>query len=148
MYLREEVAKLATDLKASVRTWAENKIDELCATRPRMKAASVYMKRGLNNWLDREEGRINDMVDTLALFVADKDGKIDADTLFEDAVKMFREMDVNYTEIANFAVEYGKGEVSIAIPHNVFLDMIFGDLGKVTITADDIMELKSLMSVN
>lgn len=148
MYLREEVAKLATDLKASVRTWAENKIDELCTTRPRMKAASVYMKRGLNNWLDREEGRIENMVDTLALFVADQDGKIDADTLFDDAVKMFREMDVNYTKIANFAVEYGKGEVSIVIPRNVFLDMIFGDLGKVTITADDIMELKSLMSVN
>lgn len=148
MYMSEDVAKFASDLKVSVRTWAENKIDELCATRPRMKAASIYMKRGLNNWLDREEERFDNMADTLAMFVADKDGKIDIDTLFDDAVKMFREMDVNYAKIANFAVEYGKGEVSIAIPRNVFLDMIFGDLGKVTITADDITELKSLMSVN
>lgn len=146
MYLLEETSKLAADVKLSVRTWAENKIDELCETRPRLKAASVYLKRGLNNWLDREEKQVDDMVDTLALFVADSEGKIDADMLIDDAVKMFREMDVNYTKIANFAIEYGKGEISISIPRNVFLDLIFGELGKITITADDLLEVKNLLS--
>lgn len=146
MYLKGETEKLATDLTQSVRTWAESKIDELCATRPRLKAASVYLKRGLNNWLDREESKVGEMVDTLALFAADKDGNIDADTLIEDAVNIFREMDMNYTEMGAFAVEYGKGAVTIHIPHNLFLDMIFGDLGQVKITADDLLELKALMA--
>lgn len=146
MYLLEETSKLAADVKLSVRTWAENKIDELCETRPRLKAASVYLKRGLNNWLDREEKQVDDMVDTLALFVADSEGKIDADMLIDDAVKMFREMDVNYSKIANFAIEYGKGEISISIPRNVFFDLIFGELGKITITADDLLEIKNLLS--
>lgn len=146
MYLLEETSKLAADVKLSVRTWAENKIDELCETRPRLKAASVYLKRGLNNWLDREEKQVDDMVDTLALFVADSEGKIDSDMLIDDAVKMFREMDVNYTKIANFAIEYGKGEISISIPRNVFFDLIFGELGKITITADDLLEVKNLLS--
>lgn len=146
MYLLEETSKLAADVKLSVRTWAENKIDELCETRPRLKAASVYLKRGLNNWLDREEKQVDDMVDTLALFVADSEGKIDADMLIDDAVKMFREMEVNYTKIANFAIEYGKGEISISIPRNVFLDLIFGELGKITITAEDLLEVKNLLS--
>lgn len=146
MYLKGETEKLVTDLTQSVRTWAESKIDELCATRPRLKAASVYLKRGLNNWLDREESKVSEMVDTLALFAADKDGNIDADALIEDAVNIFREMDMNYTEMGAFAVEYGKGAVTIHIPHNLFLDMIFGDLGQVKITADDLLELKALMA--
>lgn len=146
MYLLEETSKLAADVKLSVRTWAENKIDELCETRPRLKAASVYLKRGLNNWLDREEKQVDDMVDTLALFVADSEGKIDADMLIDDAVKMFREMDKNFFELGAFNIEYGKGEVIIHIPHNVFLDLIFGDLGQIKISADDLLELKNLMS--
>lgn len=41
MYLKEETAKLTGDLKNAVRKWAYGKIDELSASRPRLKAASV-----------------------------------------------------------------------------------------------------------
>lgn len=145
MYLKEETAKLTGDIKKAVRTWADGKINELCATRPRLKAASVYLKRGLNNYMEREDKRINSMVDGLTMFVADKDGNIDTDMLIDDAVTMFKEMDVAKAEMGIFDVEYGKGAVTINIPHNVFLDMIFGDLGKITITADDLLEIKALM---
>lgn len=145
MYLKGETEKMAADVTSAVRQWSVRKIDELCADRPKLKAASVYLKRGLNNWLDREENKAVEMVDTLALFAADKDGNIDANTLIDDAVAIFREMDKNYTEVGAFGVEYGLGEVVIHIPHNLLLDMIFGDLGQIKITADDILELKSLM---
>lgn len=145
MYLKEETAKLTGDLKNAVRKWAYGKIDELSANRPRLKAASVYLKRGLNNYMEREDKRINSMVDGLTMFVADKDGNIDTDMLIDDAVTMFREMDVAYAEMGAFGIEYGKGAVTVNIPHNVFLDMIFGDLGKITITADDLLEIKSLI---
>lgn len=145
MYLKEETARLTGDLKAAVRKWAYGKIDELAADRPKLKAASVYLKRGLNNYMEREDKRINSMVDSLTLFVADKDGKIDTDMLIDDAVTMFKEMDVAYAEIGSFGIEYGKGAVTINIPHNVFLDMIFGDLGQIRITAEDILEIKQLM---
>lgn len=145
MYLKEETTKLTGDLKNAVRKWAYGKIDELSANRPRLKAASVYLKRGLNNYMEREDKRINSMVDGLTMFVADKDGNIDTDMLIDDAVTMFKEMDVAYAEIGSFGIEYGKGAVTINIPHNVFLDMIFGDLGKITITAEDLLEIKSLL---
>lgn len=145
MYLKEEISKLTSDIKKSVKVWGENKIDELCVERPRLKPASVYLKRGLNNWLDREGAQVEGMVNTLTLFAADKDGNIDTDTLIDDAVNIFREMDVNYAQLGAFAIEYGKGSVIISIPHNVFLDMIFADLGKITITADDLLELKNLI---
>lgn len=145
MYVKDEMAKFSADIKQSVKTWGEKKIDELCVERPRLKAASVYLKRGLNNWLERESAQVDDMVSTLALFAADKDGNIDANTLIDDAVAIFRDMDVNYTQVGAFGIEYGKGAVTINIPHSVFLDMIFGDLGKITVTADDLMEMKGLM---
>lgn len=145
MYLKEETARLTGDLKAAVRKWAYGKIDELAADRPKLKAASVYLKRGLNNYMEREDKRINSMVDGLTLFVADKDGNIDTDMLIDDAVTMFKEMDVNYADMGIFGVEYGKGAVTINIPHNLFLDMIFGDLGKIRITAEDLLEIKQLM---
>lgn len=145
MYLKEETAKLTADLKKAVRTWADGKINELSASRPKLKMASTYLKRGLDNWLDREEKRIGSVVDGLTLFVADKDGKIDTGTLIDDAVDMFKEMDVAYADMGIFGVEYGKGAVTINIPHNVFLDMIFGDLGQIRITADDLLEIKELM---
>ncbi len=145
MYLKEETARLTGDLKNAVRQWAYGKIDELSASRPRLKAASVYLKRGLNNYMEREDKRINSMVEGVSLFIADKDGNIDTDMLIDDAVTMFREMDVNHIDIGIFGIEYGKGAVTVNIPHNVFLDMIFGDLGKITITADDLLEIKALM---
>lgn len=145
MYLLEDTARLAADIKLALRTWTENKIDELCETRPRLKTASVYLKRGLNNWLEREERQVDDMVDILALFIADSEGKIDAGILFDDAIKIFSDMDVNFAKFANFAIEYGKGAISISIPRNVFFDMIFGELGKITITADDLLEIKNLL---
>lgn len=147
MYLKGETEKLTEDIKKAVKVWGEKKIDELCATQPKMKAASVYLKRGLNNWLDREEKQVDEMVNTLTLFVADKEGNIDTDTLVNDAVNIFREMDVNYAELGYFGVEYGKGVVTIHIPHNVLLDMIFGELGQIRITAEDLLEIKQLMGM-
>lgn len=97
--------------------------------------------------MEREEKRINSMVDGLTLFVADKDGNIDTDMLIDDAVAMFKEMDVAHVDMGIFGVDYGKGAVTVNIPRNVFLDMIFGDLGKITVTAEDLLEIKALMSV-
>ncbi len=145
MYLKEETAKLTGDLKTAVRKWANSKIDELSASRPQLKAASVYLKRGLSNYLEREDKRIKSMVDGIALFIADKNGNINTDMLIDDAVTMFKEMDVMHAEIGAFNIEYGKGAVTINIPHNFLLDMIFGDLGKITITADDLLEIKTLI---
>lgn len=144
MYAKEEINKFKCDLKSNIQTWAEDKIDTLCTNRPKLKAASVYMKRGLNNWINREEAKIDNMVDSLLLFVTDEEGCIDADVVIEDIVKMFNEMEVQHAKLGAFDVEYGKGVVKICIPHNPFLDLIFGDLGSVKITSEDLIEFKEL----
>lgn len=145
LYPKEKLNEFKGNLKTSLQEWGNSKIEALCGNNPRMKAASVYMKRGLNNWLEMEDERINKMVDRSLLFIADKNGGIDTDMLIDDAVEMFKGMDKQQMELGMFLLEYGKGEVSVAIPHNFMLDMIFGDLGKVRLTADDLLELKELL---
>lgn len=146
MYIKEETAKLTGNIKVAFRNWANKKIDQLASDRPKLKAASVYLKRGLSNYMEREDQRINSIVDGVSLFVADKDGKINTDMLIDDAVSMFKGMDMNFAEVGPFNIEYGKGAVTINIPHNIFFDMIFGDLGQVRITADDLIEIKDMIT--
>lgn len=145
LYPKEKLNEFKGNLKTSLQEWGNSKIEALCANNPRMKAASVYMKRGLDNWLEMEDERINKMVDRSLLFIADKNGGIDTDMLIDDAVEMFKGMEKQQMELGMFLLEYGKGEVSVAIPHNFMLDMIFGDLGKIRLTADDLLEMKELL---
>lgn len=146
LYAKEEVNKFKGNLKSSIQSWAEDKIDSLTDEKPRLKPASIYMKRGLDNWLDKEDGRINKMIDSMMLFVSDKNGGIDSDLLINDAVDMFKMMDKQQMQFGAFSLEYGKGEILISIPHNPWLDLIFGDLGQVRLTADDLLEIKNLLN--
>lgn len=145
--IKENTAELTGNIKVAMKNWANGKIDELAANRPKLKAASVYLKRGLSNYMEREDKRINSMVDGISLFVADKDGNIDTDMLIDDAVAMFKSMDVASYDVGAFNIEYGKGTITLNIPHNFFLDMIFGDLGQIRITADDLLEIKQMIGV-
>ena len=145
MYPKEEINKFKGNLKTSIQSWVEGKINALCEGKPKMKAASVYLKRGLNNYLDREDLRINRAVDNALLFITDENGSIDTDVVVEDLVEMFKNMDKQEKKIGMFHLEYGQGEIKITIPDNPLMDMIFGNLGVVRITADDLLELKELL---
>lgn len=144
MYPKEEINKFKGDLKTSIQSWVNGKIDDLCEGKPKMKAASVYLKRGLNNYLNREDLKINRAVDNALLFITDENGAINTDVVIDDLVNMFKDMDKQEKKIGMFNLEYGQGEIKITIPHNPFLDMIFGDLGMIRITSDDLLELKEL----
>ena len=148
MYAKEEICKFKKDLKCNIKKWAEGKIISLCADRPKLKPASVYLKRGLGNWLDREDARIDNMVDNVLLFVTDENGCIDTDLIIDDLISMFKDMEVQQMTVGNFLVEYGGGEVVIHIPHHPLLDIIFGDLGQIKITAEDFVEMKELFTEN
>jgi hypothetical protein len=145
MYLKEEISQLKGDMKTAINQWAEHKIDTLVADKPKLLPVSVYLKRGLNNWLDNNDTDINSMIDTAVLFIADKSGNIDFNTVFEDAMNMFKAMEKQHAKWGIFGIEYGKGEIIINIPHNPLLDIMFGDLGQVKINTDDIMEIKDML---
>ena len=148
MYKNSELGKLKSDLLANMEEWANYKIDSLVESRPNLKVASTYLKRGVRNWVARENKRIDSMIDNVALFISDEQGNINIDVIIDDFLEMFKAMDVQEVNMGVFDVEYGKGEIKINIPHNPILDMLMGDLGQIKITTEDILEIKDLFKSN
>lgn len=146
MYTIEQSSQFKEDMKNNIMKWAMGKIDQLCEGRPSLKTASPYLKRGLRNYISRTGEKADRMTDGLLMFVTDEDGNINTDIIVSDFVEMFRSMDVHQERIGSFIVEYGGGEIKVNIPHNPFMDMIFGELGQIKITAEDILEIKDLFT--
>lgn len=148
MYTNEQIALLKADVKDNVTKWAIHKMDQLCEGRPSLKTASPYLKRGVKNFIARSGEKIEHITDSLLMFVTDEQGNIDTDIIINDLVEMFKLMEVHQERIGSLLVEYGNGEITVNIPHNPFMDMIFGELGQVKITAEDILEIKDMFSTN
>lgn len=145
MYLKEDINLLKGDIKTALMQWSESKLNSLCMAHPQLKPMSVYLRRGLTNYIDRIDDKVDSAVDMLLLFVADKDGNIDTDTLINDAVEMFKLSDINQTNIGVFDITYGAGEILLSIPHNPILDVFFGNLGQIKLTAEDLLETKNFL---
>lgn len=142
MYPKEEISRLKTDIKSAIQEWGEGKIDQLGTIRPEFKPVSVYLKRGLNNWLAKTGDKIDSTVDNLALFIVDEKGNIDTDTAINDLVSMFKTMDVRETKLGGLTVLTGAGKVEIVAPNHPLLTMLTGKQLSITITAEDLLELK------
>ena len=148
MYNISELGKLKNDLLVNMEEWAIYKIDALVKCKPNLKMVSTYLKRGVRNWIAREDCRIDKMVDNAALFIADENGNINTDVIINDFLEMFKVMDVQKANMGIFDIEYGKGEIKINIPRNPIIDIFMGDLGQIKITCEDILEIKDLFKSN
>lgn len=138
-----DVTKFKTDIKTAFQSWGESKIDELFAGKPMVKH---YAKKGLTNWLSKTDGRMNRGIDSMLMFITDEHGNIDFDTLFDDVMCIFKDMDIaNYELPMGVKLSYGKGELCFDIPNNPLLNIFFGDLGKVRFSAADFEEIKALI---
>lgn len=145
MYLKDDINLLKGDIKTALMQWSEGKLNALCMAHPQLKPMSVYLRRGLTNYIDRIDDKVDSAVDMLLLFVADKNGNIDTDTLINDAVEMFKLSDVHQSNIGAFDVTYGAGEILLSIPHNPILDVFFGNIGQIKLTAEDLLEMKNFL---
>ncbi len=138
-----DINKFKGDFKTAIQEWVEYRIDELFPNKPQTK---VLLKRGLNNYLSKAEGKLNDMIDNSLLFITDENGTIDTDVAIDMFVDMFKEMDIQEYKIGMIPITVGKGEIVAELPHNPLLDMVVGNLGKVKITSADFLELKELFT--
>ena len=123
-----DINQFKGDLKTQLQIWAESKIDGIFPAKPQVRG---ILKKGLNNYMYRIDDKLDKMIDT--------------DAVFDTFVGMFKEMDIKEYKLGMIPVTVGKGEIVANIPHHPLLDMIVGDLGKVTISAEDILEIKSLL---
>lgn len=85
-------------------------------------------------------------IDNATLFIADEDGNIDANTIFEDMMQMLE-------NISNYEFDFGfvkgridGGTLSIDLPDNIITTILFGSKKSISFTKNDFEELKSLVT--
>lgn len=146
MEAKEKLLDLKNKTIDSLEVWIDGRIDDFVAQNPNLKIASVYMKRGAKNYLARERGKIENVIDNAALFICDEQGNIDTDMLFKDMMTMFREMDETPFGKGLVQGTVGKGIIRLKLPDNPIFNLMFGNTGAIKITEADFLELKELFN--
>ena len=129
----------------SIDLWLEKRVDDLLKGNPSLAIPSIYLKRGCHNIINKYENKISNSIDNVSLFIADENGNIDANTMFNDAMELFNSIDETNFEIGIVSGVVGKGKVVINIPDNIFTNIVFGSKKSITFNEDDFIELKSLL---
>lgn len=129
----------------SIDKWLEERVDEMLRENPAMAIPAVYMKRGCHNIICRYKERIGEGVDKAALFLADEDGNIDADTVFADMMGMLNNMEETPFDMGIIKGHIGKGKVAVTLPENVLTNIIFGSKKTLMLGEEDFRGLKDMI---
>ena len=130
-------------VKDSLKSWANNKIDILFPNKPQVRA---IVKNGISNIMCRVNDNINSYIDNLVLFLGDKEGNVDTDSMVDMAVNIFNEMEESSLDLGMVSIRTNRGELFIDLPNNIFLNMLVGNLGSVRLTSEDFKELKNYLN--
>ena len=142
VYLKEELCKFKGDVKTAIYMWCTSMIDQLFAGKAGLEPVAYYAKNGIANAIDRYDEQLNRYIDYAAMFVADKEGKIDTDKLIGDLVEIYRSTEKRTEDVFGMKLEYGAGEIVIYPPDNPFVNILF-PWQSVKITAEDILKIRS-----
>lgn len=129
----------------SIDMWLESRVDEMLSGNPAMAIPAVYMKRGCHNIIKKYKCKISDGIDNAAMFIADENEEINGDTLFADAMELFKGMEEAPFDMGFLTGTIGKGKVAFTLPDNVLMNVIFGNRKTITFDESDFLELKSLL---
>lgn len=130
-------------LKDAALNWASSLIDQML---PNKVTARTLFKNAIGNALARFDGKVNEMVDVAFVMFGDADGVIDTDSTIDMLCNMLKEMPQKEYSFGMVGLKAGNGEIRIEFPHNIFSDLLVGDLGGVKFSTDDIKELKNYLS--
>lgn len=138
-----DINALKGQLKDAMVSWSDSMIDQML---PNKVTARTLLKNAIGNALTRFDGKINQLVDSAFLVFGDSNGVIDTDSTIDLLCGMLEEMKPTEYSLGFVDLIVGKGEVKLQFPHNIFSDLVVGDLGGVKLTTDDIKELKNYLS--
>lgn len=137
--------KLKERLAPSIETWIDARIDDMIKGNPSLAIPSVYMKRAAHNIVCRNKEEWEEKIDKLSLFVADENGVVDAESVFDDAMQILKAMEKKPFDIGVLHGTIGDGCISIDMPDGIISALLFGSNKSIAITTDDIAELKNIL---
>lgn len=137
--------ELKERLAPSIEKWIDARIDDMIKGNPSLAIPSVYMKRAAHNIVSRNKEKWEEKIDNLSLFIANEDGVVDAESVFEDAMQILKTMEKKPFDIGLLHGTIGEGCISIDMPDGVISALLFGSNKSIAITTDDIAELKNIL---
>lgn len=143
--MRIKAENLKESLTGAVTEWAEGKLAELSAEHPKIKVVKTYLMNGLRNYMSRHDDEITKWTESMSLFLPQQDGCIDSDMLVDDAIRLLVQTEKTDIRVAGMDVSVGGGEITASLPDTLVANYLFGRLGRIRITADDLVELKGLV---
>jgi molybdopterin-binding protein len=129
--------------KDAVVGWAGSMVDQML---PNKVTARTLFKNAIGNMVNRFDGKVNQLVDSAFLVFGDSEGVVDTDTTIDMLCGMLEEMKPTDYSFGFINATIGQGEVKIQFPHNIFSELVVGDLGGVKFTTSDIKQLKNYLS--
>lgn len=139
------IEELKDKLLTSIDLWADARIDDMVKGNPMLAIPSVYMKRAAHNIIAKNKDNWSKQLDNATLFLADENGVIDADTIFEDLMQMLKTIEDYHFDFGIIHGHIGSGAISIDLPDNMLTALFFGSKRSLSLTADDFTELKNLI---
>lgn len=140
------VTELKEKLLESVDVWADARIDDMVKGNPMLAIPSVYMKRAAHNIISKNKDKWDKSIDNATLFLADENGNIDADTIFTDAMQMLKVVENYHFDFGIIHGHIDNGTISIDLPDNPFIAILFGSKRSINFTEEDFAELKDLIT--
>ena len=140
------VTELKEKLLDSVDVWADARIDDMVKASPMLAIPSVYMKRAAHNIIAKNKGSWDKSIDNAALFIADENGNIDANTIFEDMMQMLKAVEDYHFDFGIVHGHISNGAISIDLPDNIATAILFGSKRSINFTEEDFVELKDLVT--
>ena len=141
-----KIEALKEKLISSVDLWADAQIDDMVKGNPMLAIPSVYIKRAAHNIIAKNKDKWSEQIDNAALFIADENGVVDAGTVFDDMMQMLKAINDYQFDIGIIHGHIGGGMVSIDLPDNIAMSLLFGSKKSINITTEDFAELKSLLT--
>ena len=140
------VQRFKEKVLGSLDKWVKGRIDAMVSSNPSLALPSTYIKRGCHNILNKYEDKIGEGIDTASLFLADENGNISVSSLFTDAMAIFKGMEETPFDLDLVKGTIGQGKVSITLPDNIMMNIIFGSKKTITFDESDFMELKTMIT--
>lgn len=141
-----KIEALKEKLMSSVDLWVDSQIDDMVKGNPMLAIPSVYIKRAAHNIIAKNKGKWSEQIDNAALFIADENGIVDAGTVFDDMMQMLKAIDDYQFDIGIIHGHIGGGMISIDLPDNIAMTLLFGSKRSINITTEDFAELRSLLT--
>lgn len=140
------VTELKEKLLTSLDLWADARISDMVKGNPALAIPSVYMKRASHNIIAKNKDSWGNSIDNAAIFIADENGNIDADTIFTDLMQMLESISNYEFDLGFVKGRIDDGILTIDLPDNIITNILFGSKKSISFTKTDFDELKSLIT--